>query len=508
MYLKLRSILHDNRIYYSLLIISCIIVIFFTKIVHYESKYNGDEKEFNLKVVDYEIYDNKIVLELKGKEKLVGTYYFNNKTHNYNVELGDIINVKGTLVNVSKNTNFNAFNYNKYLYNKKIFYKLKINSFNIIRSNNNIFYSIKNLIINHIEKYNYSKKYLYVFILGNKNVLSDNVINSYNTNGISHLFSISGMHISILLSVLYTILKKVKRSYKSIIVILMLLIYMFITSYSSSVIRAGVFTCLSIINKYYKLDVKLHNILYIELFILIIINPFIIYGIGFQFSFVTSLSLIKSKKVISKNKNKLYQMFTISFVAFLSSLPICIYNFNQISIISIINNLFFVPLITIIVFPLSLITFVTPYFDYVLYIITLLVENISLGMSNIKFFVLILAKVNILIILFYYMIIILVIKYLYRNYLYLWMLILCLFIHNNISYFNLNPYYIMIDVGQGDSSLLVLPNNSSNILIDTGGSIFSDYDIADKTLIPLFKSLGIKKIDYLILTHGDYDHMG
>ena len=62
----------------------------------------------------------------------------------------------------------------------------------------------------------------------------------------------------------------------------------------------------------------------------------------------------------------------------------------------------------------------------------------------------------------------------------------------------------MIDVGQGDSSLIRLKNK--NILIDTGGNI--NYDISKNILIPYFKSVGIKKIDYLVLTHGDYDHMG
>ena len=62
----------------------------------------------------------------------------------------------------------------------------------------------------------------------------------------------------------------------------------------------------------------------------------------------------------------------------------------------------------------------------------------------------------------------------------------------------------ILDVGQGDSSLIRLKNK--NILIDTGGNI--NYDISKNILIPYFKSVGIKKIDYLVLTHGDYDHMG
>ena len=65
------------------------------------------------------------------------------------------------------------------------------------------------------------------------------------------------------------------------------------------------------------------------------------------------------------------------------------------------------------------------------------------------------------------------------------------------------PRVYFIDVGQGDSSLIRYKNK--NILIDTGGSYNKELY---KDSISFFKSIGVKKIDYLILTHGDFDHMG
>ena len=70
----------------------------------------------------------------------------------------------------------------------------------------------------------------------------------------------------------------------------------------------------------------------------------------------------------------------------------------------------------------------------------------------------------------------------------------------------------MLDVGQGDSILIKLKNNQGNILIDTGGQPSYDnkqpYDIAKNITIPYLKSEGINHLDYLILTHGDFDHAG
>jgi competence protein ComEC len=67
----------------------------------------------------------------------------------------------------------------------------------------------------------------------------------------------------------------------------------------------------------------------------------------------------------------------------------------------------------------------------------------------------------------------------------------------------------MLDVGQGDSIFISLPNNKGNILIDTGGYNYeTTYSLATKKIIPYLKSIGIKKLDYLIESHGDKDHMG
>ena len=64
-------------------------------------------------------------------------------------------------------------------------------------------------------------------------------------------------------------------------------------------------------------------------------------------------------------------------------------------------------------------------------------------------------------------------------------------------------YLLSYDVSQGDSTLLRL--NNKTVLIDTGGGTNKEYS---QDIITNLKSEGIRKIDYLILTHGDLDHMG
>ena len=70
-----------------------------------------------------------------------------------------------------------------------------------------------------------------------------------------------------------------------------------------------------------------------------------------------------------------------------------------------------------------------------------------------------------------------------------------------------NFYVYYLDVSQGDSSLLISPYQKDVTMIDTGGLSNNRFYISDN-YIKFFKSIGITKIDNLLITHGDYDHMG
>ena len=146
-------------------------------------------------------------------------------------------------------------------------------------------------------------------------------------------------------------------------------------------------------------------------------------------------------------------------------------------------------------------------------------EKTSLILHNYKLGVIILAKPNILIISFYYLMIIYLLFNLNKDhYKKMVLMIPILLVHNNINYFNFKPYLVFIDVGQGDSILINLPYNQGIILIDTGGRYnFNNQpwatknknnSIASNLIIPYLKSEGIKRIDYLFITHGHIDHMG
>ena len=282
---------------------------------------------------------------------------------------------------------------------------------------------------------------------------------------------------------------------------------MFITGFTPSVIRASIFTILIIINKIKYFYIKEINILLLSLSITIFINPFILYNIGYQFSFINTFFLIISSNKINKQKNFIKKLLTTSLISNLSSFPISINNFYETNFMSIIFNIFFVPFLSNIVMPLTIISFIFPPFDKILYIFINIMEKTSILFNKIKIFKIIFCKMSIIHIIIYYIILILLIKISKKRYLVI--LILTFILHYNSPLKN-EDYIIFFDVEQGDSSLIVIDGKTT--LIDTGGKPSYDkkeeFNYSKNKILPYLKSKGIRKIDNLILTHGDYDHMG
>lgn len=494
---KLRHILQSKHLIKIITIIIFIITLLYTNYYPFKSKYTKDDKEFIGIVTKYEVKEDKITIEIKAKEKLLITYKYQDKEFN-NLSYGDKIKVKGTLITPSKNTNQNTFNYQKYLYYKKIYYLVEATSINKIANNHNYLYTIKNTLYQKIDKLkssNYIKTLLFC-----DNTLSKEIKESYRINGISHLFSVSGMHINFFVSIIYLYLNKItyNKRIKYLITNIFIITYLILFP-SSSLLRSAVMSILYSINYLLKLKIKKIDILLLTLGVSLLINPFIIYDLGYIYSYTITFFLVLSSSTLKK-KNKINKIIYISLLSFLVSIPITIYNSYEINIISILLNIILVPIISIIILPLTILTYIFPILDSILYLFANTLETISLFISKINITKIIFPKPSLLIIVLYYIIFLLS----YQNKKYFYLNIILLIIIYISPYLNSNFEVVMFEVGEADCHLIKYPYNKNTILIDTGKN---EYKIKNE-VIPYLKSIGIKKIDYLIITHGDEDHIG
>ena len=495
--IRLKNILRSRYLFKILLVLSLVYIFLFIKFDKKESIYTDLDNEFIGIVTSYKYDNERYTIYLKSAEELI--VYFDVITK-LDIKYGDKLQVNGSISKPKNNTIPNLFNYKKYLERKKIYNIVYADSVKKISNNENIIYYIKNKLIERIDNIPKSKMYIKAFVLGLKDEINKDVLSSYSENGISHLFAISGMHISLFSMVIFFFIKKISYNnyYNYLVVLTFLILYMLILDSPISVVRTIVMFIIFAINKLFNLKISRVDLMILVFIVISLFDPYVIYEISFQFSYVISFFLVVFNKKINNSKNKKLYM---SFICFLVSFPIVIYNFYQVSLISILLNLFMIPFVSIIIFPLSIITLIFPFLDNLLYIFIKILESVSLFINKFDIFKLQLSKPSLILVIIYYILIIFSIY----NRKYLVLFILTIIIHKNYTYFDNNLNVLYLDVNQGDSTLITYKNNT--ILIDTGGSYFYDNMSLSRT-IPYLKSIGRNKINYLILTHGDYDHMG
>ena len=507
---RLKIILQHKYLFKVLALLVLMISLYQINFIKRESILNGDLTSFEGIVKRISIKDNRVEIYVNNKETIIGNYYYEDvkEISNFNdIKLGDRIIVYGNLKKANNNTIPNLFNYKKYLSTNGIFYLMTIDKFEKVGNNTSIIYYIKNKLIGRINNIKKSGSYVKTFVLA-INEIDKDVRSSYQYNGISHLFSISGMHITLFATFLLGTMNKISynRYFNYFIVNLFLIFFMALVGFTVSSVRSVLMFILFSINKLFNLKIKSLDIMLMVLIILLLINPFYLYSVSFLFSYIISTGIVMANRNIKIIKKKLAKNLYISFICFTFSLPICINYFNQVNVLSFVLNLFFIPLVSNIIFPLSIVCLFVPKIDTILYLFIGIMEKCSLFVSNISMFVISFPKVGIVLVIIYY--VILVVS-LYKPKMYI-VVMLLIILFKNISYFDSDLRVLVFDVGQGDSILVSFPNNGGNVLIDTSGDTMnyeSSNNVGNK-IIPYLKTVGITKIDYLVVSHGDFDHMG
>lgn len=195
-------------------------------------------------------------------------------------------------------------------------------------------------------------------ILGYRADLSNETLAAYSKTGTIHALSVSGMHVGIIYIMLNWLLSFLDRKYwgkltKTLLICLLVWCYALITGFSPSVLRSAVMLSVYVLSKQYKRGTNSYNVLSFTAISLLVINPFVIWHVGFQLSFLAVIGLIYYQPKIYqwwylKNKwlDKLWSVTAMSLAAQLATLPLSIYYFHQFPVYFVFSNLFiFIPII-------------------------------------------------------------------------------------------------------------------------------------------------------------------
>lgn len=354
-------------------------------------------------------------------------------------------------------------------------------------------------------------------ILGGNGKLDDNIKNLFVLNGLAHLLSVSGTHLILLTNFFKIILKSFGEKWQKIIIIIVLCLYALLCGLKASVLRALIMCTIILLG---KSDVQRGKLLCITALILLLLKPVWLYDIGFQLSFGATAGIIYlvpvCKKIfMDKIPDFLNTTISVTIAAQLGILPLIIGYFHQVSLISIISNILFVPILEITAC-LSLICCLFPSMDFLLVISGFFVEQILIQaelLSKVPFSNIVIGCLPVWTVIVYYFILgmwadlgwfkLFTEK---QRKIILVSLSISLLISINYQKFFTQPLTAyFLDVGQGDSTVIITPEHRV-IVCDTGG--LKNISISFKVLIPFLHSLGYDKIDILFLSHLDYDHVG
>ena len=443
---------------------------------------------------------------------------------------GGKVFANGSIEELKEKTNFYSFDYKKYNENRGVFKQVKLNQIKNIKSEDSIVDKIKSIrakmslkISNEIT---FDKSgYFEALILGDKNYLQREDINAFKKLGISHLLAISGLHLGLLISIIYYILQKLNFTSNLIdnIIIIILPCYMGISGFSPSVIRAGLMIIVYLILR--RKNIANIDSLLITFLIMTIINPLYIFDIGFELSFFITFSLLMSTEYIKKSKNKLQSSLKISVISFLASMPILISNFYTVPYISVLSNIILVPIFSIIIFPLVVCSYIVfllsttifnilckPLLNLVFYIFDE-IQSILLRVQSIR-----IGNQNIYVIIAIYLIILFILICLNKN---KYKVSLCglativSFLAVNNTFNSSKDLFEKLEIGK--SQVYYLKENGVTTLINTSNNLenfYSDFRKKDKVydIINEYDSLlnyeGKNKIDYLILTSTKKGEIG
>ena len=375
--------------------------LYFREVLKPSKNYN----KFKAKVINFE--GNKsignVIVSIK-KDSIVNT-----------LEVDDVILINGIFNQINSPLNPHAFDYKKYLANNQIHHQVFISKNKFIHLPNKIS-SIKGWaaefrekINKSLVKYGFKENELAVvnaLLLGQRQLISEDLINSYADAGAIHILAVSGLHVGIILIILTFFFKpfhkfKNGKLISSILIVILLWLFAIIAGLSPSVVRAvTMFTALSI-GMHLNKPTNTYNTLVISMFFLLLINPNFLFEVGFQLSYLAVFSIIWIQPkiynlIIPKFwiVRKAWQLLTVSFAAQLGVLPLSIFYFHQFPGLFFISNLVIIPFLGFIltygVFLIALALFnALPQFlaDIFIYIIKLMNGFVSWVGSQ-RFFIL------------------------------------------------------------------------------------------------------------------------
>jgi competence protein ComEC len=366
---------------------------------------------------------------------------------------------------------------------------------------------------------------LEALLLGDDGRMDESTVLSLQRTGLYHLFAISGAHIAIVSFLFFSLFKliRVPRRLSYGILIVALVFYALLVEGSPSVLRAVIMTVAFLAGRLFWKDAHILNAIALSAFALLIANPFSLFDVGFQLTFAATLSIIlfqpKLMRLLPALPLGIGELAAMSVAATAGVLPILVSDFNRVTFSSLILNFAAVPLVGLVMglgyafFPVA---FVLPFLArplaFVLGILVRIFAWVSGLLDPVPFVSYRVPTPPAWVVIGYFTFLLLLLTpRVFRRQKPAALAACAAFFIILVSY----PFpprssgfkVTVLDVGQGDAVLVEFPGRRK-MLVDAGGFPEGRFDVGESVVSPFLWRKGIKRLDWVVLTHPHPDHSG
>ena len=485
----------------------------------------GSAVSLNGIITEADFEEDACSLVIKSDSSKSIVKYYGDTEHLENC-IGKSAEVYGKVELPQERRNPGCFDYRLYLKSCKIYTIIKAESVRITGDREVPYLqwtgAVRNTFRMKMEQYvDVSRQGLIMAILfGDKTMLDEELYSEFQKNGTAHILAVSGLHTGIIYAFFVFLWRGKKGSFFYVMVTALLLFYMSLADFSPSVVRAACMIFLHLMAGLFRCRYDLLTAASLTFAAMLIYNPYQLFNVGFQMSFLAVASLA----VIIPFVKKYYQGIFLSAIAIQAGMvPYTAFTFNYISLGSILAN---IPVIFIagIMLPTGVCALISMAVPGELFGFLIKMVDICCGLLiNINDFFYVSGKTSFdvvsppvwLLIVYYGMLFfflsetgqLMAVRKEYRKIIYaaaVIMVVAVLSVPVTSTPF-LRAGIVFVDVGQGDC-IHIKTDSGKNYLIDGGGD--TDYDVGTKTLKPYLLKNGVSKIDAAFVTHLHEDHYG
>lgn len=366
-------------------------------------------------------------------------------------------------------------------------------------------------------------------LIGLQDNVDEELQRAYQKLGITHLFAISGLHVALVSWVFFEGLLRigVRKEMATIILLIILPVYGFIAGGAPSVWRAVSVVEFVMLMRYVKWRVPIDDALAISFIGFVLLEPGVIFQIGFQLSYLATASLVYSGIIFKQAKSWFMQSFLLTFVCQLLVYPLLLLHFYEISISSLLVNIVFVPLFSFVILPVNIVLLVATFASIpIAKLLFFVYEPLREWLTEAILFLQALplqlwasGKPALWLVCVAFISVLLGFCLLEeRKYgKFAVVLLVPMFCIHLAPLFYNETRLTFLNVGQGDCTIIELPFRRAVYVVDAGGMLRFDqevwkasnssYEVGKQVVLPFLKGKGIRDIDIFIVTHADADHV-